>query len=370
MISDLHLGTSPEGEARAHAFAALVDDAARAPDPGGLLLLGDIFDLPLFVRGAASRRAAVDRWVSQGREGLLRIHDRHPGPAEALRRFGSAGGRLTLVAGNHDLALVQPRVRETLGALVGPVEVRPWIAYVPGVLYAEHGQQYDINAIRTLLDPDPRLAAAGAPLAWAIGAVTGESDLPNRVAALVELVVGPIRTRLAARALADAREEYRREGLDDAVSEIGLPIEVLRQIDRLSAPSLRRTVARVVARIVAATGRRLPAREPFTSELPAIARAIDALLADQALEVPLYVFGHTHRPAIGRLDPGGHSLYANAGAWTRFRSMTAGNAVGPGRYPVLRIDEPTASGPSAALVVWNAAEAREEPYPAADASGS
>jgi UDP-2,3-diacylglucosamine pyrophosphatase LpxH len=368
VVSDLHLGPGSESEPRARAFASLVDEATHARQPGGLLLLGDIFDLPMFVAGSSSRAVALERWASAARDELLRIHDRHPVAAEAVRRFGAAGGETTVVIGNHDLALGQPAPREALSALLGAHELQPWIGYVPGELYAEHGQQYhDITATPTLVDPDPRWAAPGAPLGWAIDALANPADGPNRLAAAIELAAGPVRARIRAAALGRARERYRRASLPGVAAGIGLPAELLQEVDRLSAPSLVGTMVRVARGLVTrARPGRMP-RDRFSGDLIAAARAIDSFLAARGLAVPLYVFGHSHSARVEAL-PGGTARYANAGAWTRFRPPALGSVLGPDRYPFLRIED--APTPVATLALWNGAAAREEPYPAGDASAA
>ena len=68
-----------------------------------------------------------------------------------------------MVAGNHDLDLVRPavgqRLRWHLGVAASDDRVRiwPWLYVVPGVLYAEHGNQHhDLNRFPRILDPYSR----------------------------------------------------------------------------------------------------------------------------------------------------------------------------------------------------------------------
>jgi len=150
-------------------------------------------------------------------------------------------------------------------------------------------------------------------------------------------------------------------------SGIDLPTELLRDVDRLSAPSLVGTLVRVARGLVTrARPGRMP-RDRFSGDLIAAARAIDALLDARGLAVPLYVFGHSHSPRVEAL-PGGTAHYANAGAWTRFRPPALGSILGPDRYPFLRIED--TPKPAVTLALWNGADAREEPYPAGDASAA
>ncbi|MCB9728698.1 MAG: hypothetical protein H6744_16385 [Deltaproteobacteria bacterium] len=84
-----------------------------------------------------------------------------------LARFLARGNRVTFLMGNHDRELAFPEVAEVLrlalaaaappgtGARVAAaVAFEPWFLYVPGVLYAEHGQQYDATcSYRDVLAP-------------------------------------------------------------------------------------------------------------------------------------------------------------------------------------------------------------------------
>lgn len=84
-----------------------------------------------------------------------------------LSRFLSRGNRVIFVMGNHDRELWFPEVQEVLTeavvavAPVGTGEIvaenlmfESWFVHEPGVLYAEHGQQYDTTcAYRDVLHP-------------------------------------------------------------------------------------------------------------------------------------------------------------------------------------------------------------------------
>ncbi|HEX8354705.1 MAG TPA: hypothetical protein VF611_17490, partial [Pyrinomonadaceae bacterium] len=70
------------------------------------------------------------------------------GVFDALRDFVTAGNRLTLLLGNHDVELSLPRVREQLSAMLGGERgdlrfVYDGEAYTPGRVLIEHGNRYD-----------------------------------------------------------------------------------------------------------------------------------------------------------------------------------------------------------------------------------
>lgn len=98
---------------------------------------------------------------------IQRILSDHVELVHGLARFLAAGNRVVFVMGNHDRELCYPEVQEVLRTTVaraapvgsGPrvaanICFQPWFVYRPGVLYAEHGQQYDATcSYRDVLDP-------------------------------------------------------------------------------------------------------------------------------------------------------------------------------------------------------------------------
>ncbi len=98
---------------------------------------------------------------------MRRIIEDHPLFFDTLAWFLGRGNRATFVMGNHDRELTFPEVQEVLRQalaarapigtgeqVAAAVSVEPWFLYVPGVLYAEHGQQYDTTcSYRDVLSP-------------------------------------------------------------------------------------------------------------------------------------------------------------------------------------------------------------------------
>jgi len=88
----------------------------------------------------------------------------HPEFFQALGRFAAAGFHVDIVLGNHDVELlygaVQSRFVELVSEASGDTDAHeritfyPWIYHLRGVLYAEHGNQYDdVNSFRRPLKP-------------------------------------------------------------------------------------------------------------------------------------------------------------------------------------------------------------------------
>jgi hypothetical protein len=67
-----------------------------------------------------------------------------PGVVGALARHLDTGGRLCLVAGNHDIDLGETAIREVLGRALGTcgLSIWPWLVRVGGV-HVEHGHVHD-----------------------------------------------------------------------------------------------------------------------------------------------------------------------------------------------------------------------------------
>ncbi len=145
-------------------------------EPMTLILNGDIvdFDLvnavpdePLFPVSAFERKRGLLPTAEKSAWKLARVLADHPVFVRALARFLSAGHRIVYVMGNHDREMHFTGVQRVLldalaqaaaaeGGRFPPEAVRfePWFYYVPGEIYAEHGQQYDYySSFKHVLSP-------------------------------------------------------------------------------------------------------------------------------------------------------------------------------------------------------------------------
>ncbi len=125
------------------------------PQPGDPLLPGVSFSKAEMRYGAGSE-ADKSRWKL---DRILRSS--HPQLLLSLARFIAEGNHVVVLRGNHDAEMIWPEVQEHFRRLVAehhPADVgymamkeavaqrlqfAPWFWYVPGVLYVEHGCQYD-----------------------------------------------------------------------------------------------------------------------------------------------------------------------------------------------------------------------------------
>ena len=174
-ISDLHIaagydertGTFSRTEDFFYdgAFARFLDHLEKSGRRWRLVLLGDIFDF-LQVELGPPPTADQDLDVSEATTlaKLERMARGHPELFAALGRFAAAGFPVDVLPGNHDVELIRPatqaRFRELVAHASGRPEAganiafHPWFLLLPGLLYAEHGHQYDdVNSFLTQLEP-------------------------------------------------------------------------------------------------------------------------------------------------------------------------------------------------------------------------
>jgi UDP-2,3-diacylglucosamine pyrophosphatase LpxH len=169
-------------------LAELMRDFRRGAKAGAeltLILNGDIFDFDLVTDvpkdppwpvSRSERMRGLDATEAKSVWKLERILDHHPELVHALAEFVSRGHRIVYVMGNHDREFHFPRVQQTLRAAIETEVERlanerlepdrlvfePWFYYVPGHIYAEHGQQYDrFSTFRYVLAPE--VSSGGGP---------------------------------------------------------------------------------------------------------------------------------------------------------------------------------------------------------------
>ena len=287
IVSDLHLSAGYDPRTRVYdrnedffydaAFARFVDHLlARAAERNGrlrLVILGDFVD---FLQVGAS---APGQGVSSSAASVLKLEHvarGHPALFAALGRVIGAGHQIDLVVGNHDIEFawpdVQRRLREivarsTAGDAEAGIVFHPWFLYVPGLLYAEHGHQYEAaNSFFAPLAPwrpdraeeidlplgslfvldlynetieriDPfadNVKPATAYFGWVL---RSRPLLALRTLPLYLRFVGSV-VRKAGSVSRDDRIERRRvyrEGvLAPAAERLGLPIATLEELDRLA----------------------------------------------------------------------------------------------------------------------------------------
>jgi UDP-2,3-diacylglucosamine pyrophosphatase LpxH len=107
----------------------------------------EIVTMPTEEELAHGLGGAADHSVAK----LKLVMAHHASVMQSLADFVAAGNQLVIVRGNHDIDLhwdsVQAEFRAGLRALAevpeGSIEFAPWFYYEEGLLYLEHGHQYD-----------------------------------------------------------------------------------------------------------------------------------------------------------------------------------------------------------------------------------
>jgi UDP-2,3-diacylglucosamine pyrophosphatase LpxH len=368
IVSDLHLAAGgnsgrgrhepPEPFSHDLAFARWLDHlrerAAASGEHHRLLLLGDIFDFPR-VRSVDAKDASTEEAAEPTIVRLNRIAAGHAPVFSALGHWLGAGMPIDIIPGNHDFELMRPSVQKHLGALLARaagteqmtsvLTVWSWIYHVPGVLYAEHGQQYhDLNSFPALVwlerqEADMNNLPLGAALdtfvrrvIWKLGP---KVDSPNSLMRLLSniVVTGP---KGIARVLPDVvrlaavtgrhfvasrlpghrtrRERYRAAILVDQAAATGIRAECLDEIDQLAESIANRMLVRVVGIGVRHLGGslELPPKDHY---LVGAASEIRRILDEAGLGTAFYVFGHSHRAEQRVLGGPAGATYLNTGSW-------------------------------------------------------
>lgn len=351
LVSDLHVGAgydrargmwdAAEAFFYDRSFSAFVDHLLTRADEERrswrLVLLGDVFDFRLVDIPPPSRSAVLANSGASAISKLDQMASGHPDFFAGLRRFLAAGFPIDVVSGNHDVDLVRPAVRTRLRELLGTgggegdgggVRFHPWIYYVPGVLYAEHGHQHAALSAFTRVvapylpgDPETIETTVGAFLVQYLLALDACSDpcpdhttppsryfrlavahdpsslvpvLSRQAHLLVDLMSHA--AELSRSGGGDHRAGYREATLPRYAAEIGLPRDVVEALDDLTVGS-RRSLPRRMA--TAAARRSAASRAARASLVAAVAaspskagRLARAAVAAVALRDPGRRLGH------------------------------------------------------------------------------
>lgn len=344
VLSDLHVGQGDAADIfdADDALAAMLDGVAGDPAVGQLVLLGDVLDL---APPGPTRRSSAE----VASERLAAAWQAHPDVLAGLRAVLRAGKQVTVVRGNHDVALAMPAVADALRRSLDPAEGRlglaAWLWQVPGQVLAEHGHQHhDINALDTVLSPFS--GRRGRDIQRPFGArLDGLLHSPRRrpaVALGVAAAAGSEALRLVAPRRHRSRARYRHDELPRYAAEIGLSPEAVVALDRLTEVAPHRVVVRLAGELRGAgsTGGYLPRAAGRMADV--LGRQAPALL----------VFGHTHAADVRALRPG--TTYLNAGTWSSRGPRAGTSSLGAPRRTWLELSlGEDGARPSARVLRWS-----------------
>lgn len=329
LLSDLHLASDPDGPAfeRSCALANLLSDLAirRRDDPDGshrLVILGDFMDLP-----NTTFRAARDE--------VELIAARHAKVFKALFGLVSAGVDIVVVPGNHDIELSDNETFAVLDqhmrageATTGRLRLVRWVFYVPGLVYAEHGNQYhDINWFSTLLDPAVRGAGDEVhrtSARWLSELRRTLANRPPRIRSVLEAANGLALSLLRQPPWALSQADYLNV-ISRFASEIRVDDAAARDLHsitrrgpmrifvRLAQKLVRTSVRRLQSVLGPQRGRLLGSEETDAYLLRALPHIVEVTRRHDMI-VPWYVFGHTHVARCVAMGEG--ATYLNTGTWT------------------------------------------------------
>lgn len=177
VLSDVHLGSDLNDNGPRNPRSSLIDEDLTAllahyrrtpprADRWRLVIAGDFVDfvgMSIDAREGdelsteptpAERAFGLGGAEDHVRLKLRRAVERHPDVFAELAGFVSDGHALTFIAGNHDLEMHWDSVKDDFRALLvtggadaaevaARVEFEPWFFHRPGVVYIEHGHQFD-----------------------------------------------------------------------------------------------------------------------------------------------------------------------------------------------------------------------------------
>ena len=206
VFSDVHLGSDLDdrGQNAVRRSSSIDHDLIsflshyRHQKPRGdrwrIVIAGDFIDFIGMTIVAGEERLDTEQTAEEHQHGignasdharlkLRRVGERHRGFFDVLAGFVADGHALTMVHGNHDIELhwddVQSDLRQLLlaharrqrpgldeAAFLERVEFNPWFFYRKGLVYIEHGHQYDPycateHVISPLSPLDPRRLSRG-----------------------------------------------------------------------------------------------------------------------------------------------------------------------------------------------------------------
>jgi UDP-2,3-diacylglucosamine pyrophosphatase LpxH len=271
---------------------------------------------------------------------------------KGLGRFICAGNKFTIMTGNHDIEWTVPEVqmafREEMKKYLpddvikkeevvsSQIEFCPWFYYEPGLIWVEHGNQYDgINSFDYFLFPylpnskELMLPSGSFFVRYLFNKVEQIDPFADNIKPLSSYlkkyflklliswsmlkhlghflkILGKIKKfKTEETAYLSQKNE---EEIESEAKRFGIDIENLKAIKRHWVPSFLYSMGKI-GNII----------KFFTYKTEGIYEKKASMIQKQ-LDVRYVVFGHTHEVDLQLLNPNGKAEYSNSGTWTKIFS--------------------------------------------------
>ena len=444
VISDLHLGSDLVQHSRPDAPRRPESSSRRERDlvaligwyrehrqrglPWRLVIAGDFIDFVgmSVMTEDTLETALIGEELEHGLGGapdhsvakLRLVMQHHAEIMKALALFVDAGNTLVIVRGNHDVEWHWERVQNEFRMKLGEyapgserhVEFVPWFYYEEGIVYVEHGHQYDKycsyeHVLHPVSPDDPRRTARSLSdvlLRYVVRPTRGMTESGHDVAGVLDYIRFAVRLGTSgmlalARRFASANRVLLtlwREHLGEAVKAVKREherkLQQLSQAYQISQDRLRRLAAlqrrpvttnlvdtlisvmldRIALFVVGVFSAVLLGGLGYalrylrrSLEPSAELRERSALVA-RVFPAAFIVMGHTHLPEVRATNT--NSTYVNLGAWAEDELEEGASP----KLPASRTHLVVARGgdePRAELLIWDTDGPR--PYAASTTTG-
>lgn len=401
-ISDLHLSASRfqvndtstivDGFADDEAFSKFTQHlVASAKEAGGIwrfLILGDGLDFLHTKIGYDKHRFCHISNFEVNRIKLELIFDAHHHFFSSLGFLLTNGFYVDIIPGNHDIELILTESQDHFKSLMQRhteknivaqnLNFSNWVYHIPGILYAEHGNQYhDINSFVTLLAP--MKSSQTGDISHPIGSyfdlylsylseyttkyqknthnllLHSNNKTRKHPAVYLRQLRGhlyffwQVAKFLICRSgpwMSTKRHKYRLDKFTPTYSkQVHFPPSILEALDDIAAVHSTRLLSRTIRKLIL---RNRTTKNEFYLE--SAAKKIHSVLKQQGYQVPFYLFGHSHVPAKLPLDE--YSFYLNTGTWCL--NKTPENVSNESLYPYIHIRWSKQSQPEGEILQWDA----------------
>jgi UDP-2,3-diacylglucosamine pyrophosphatase LpxH len=274
----------------------------------------------------------------------------------ALGRFISDGNKCTILTGNHDIEWAVPEVRNAFreemkkylpggiddagGIVSNRIEFYPWFYYEPGLIWVEHGNQYDgLNSFDYLLFPylpqsDELMLPGGS---FFVRYFFNKVEQKDPFADNMKPTSAYLR-KYGFKLLWSPKVEEHVSHFLEILKKIrkfeGEELEYLRKKNEEAIKAEAERFGISIKKLQAIKSRWVPCFlynksmweniRSFMSYKPGEKHRRMASLIREQLKVRYVVFGHTHKADLVSLSSNRGAEYANSGTWTMiFRSDPA-----------------------------------------------